>query len=174
MDENYKFSSYNLTSGLFYQYDNNTFASHSQLSIYLANEFTDNEISHAHNSCLGVICYWITEEFHIHDLTLDIIKMGVYKTANDIVETIKPILEKFAAVTQLLTRLSISKPIANIFCAAYTLQLSVEAGLELREVQIRVGILKANMVDVISDIETRWNSTYMALKRLANLERLIK
>ncbi|CAG8533009.1 13521_t:CDS:2 [Cetraspora pellucida] len=35
---------YNLTSGLFYQYNNNTFASHSQLSIYLANKFTNNEV----------------------------------------------------------------------------------------------------------------------------------
>lgn len=173
--------------------------------------------SRAHDSYLGVTCHWISEEFHIRDLTLGIIEMGVYKTADDIVESIEPMLKEFgiegnkilsittdngsnvkAAVTRLSTSLLASKPIANIFCAAHTLQLSVEAGLEiahtlitkcktlislmsgekkrkqLREAQIRVGIPKVNVVDIISDVETRWNSTYMALERLTKLERPIK
>ncbi|CAG8836522.1 45013_t:CDS:2, partial [Gigaspora margarita] len=140
-----------------------------------------------------ITCHWVSNEFHIYKLTLDIIEMGAYKTANDIIDSIKPILEEFA-------RLSILDPIANIFCAMHILQLSVKAGLEiarnlltkykalisflseekkekrkqLREAQIRVGILKAHIVDIITDVPTWWNFTYMALERLANLERPIK
>ncbi|CAG8841213.1 18793_t:CDS:2, partial [Gigaspora margarita] len=173
--------------------------------------------SRAHDSYLGVTCHWISDEFHIYDLILGVIEMGAYKTADDIINSIEPMLEEFGlegskilsittdngsnvklAVTQLLARLLLSDPIANIFCAAHTLQLSVEAGLEvahsllikckalisllsgekkrkqLREAQVRVGILKVNIVDVITDVATRWNSTYMALERLTELERPIK
>ncbi|CAG8711659.1 7259_t:CDS:2, partial [Ambispora leptoticha] len=78
-----------------------------------------------------------------------VIEMGAYKSADDIVSSIEPMLEEFGlegskllsittdngsnvklAITQLSERLSVSSPIANIFCAVYTLQLSVEAGLE--------------------------------------------
>ncbi|CAG8817524.1 3915_t:CDS:2, partial [Gigaspora margarita] len=142
--------------------------------------------SWAHDSYLGVTCHWNSDEFYIYDLTLGVIKMGTYKTANDIIDSIEPMLEEFGLEGM---RLSISDSIANIFCAAHTLQLSVEAGLEvahnlftkykalisllsgekkrkqLREAQIRVGILKANTVD---------NSIYMAFEGLANLECPIK
>ncbi|CAG8833178.1 5210_t:CDS:2, partial [Cetraspora pellucida] len=130
-------------------------------------------------------------EFRIYDLTLGIIEMGAYKTADDIIDSIGPMLEEFGlekskilsittdngsnvklAVIRLSARLSVSNPIANIFCTAHTLQLSVEAGLEvarnlltkckalisllsgekkrkqLREAQFRIGILKANIVDL--------------------------
>ncbi|RIB04628.1 hypothetical protein C2G38_2221907 [Gigaspora rosea] len=62
---------------------------------------------------------------------LGVVELGVYKTANDIVEFLDPMFEEFAAVTKLSTSLPVSKPIANIFCAANTLQLSVNAGLEV-------------------------------------------
>jgi len=173
--------------------------------------------SRAHDSYLGVTCHWISDEFRMYDLTLSVVEMGAYKTAGDIVDSIEPLLEEFsiegdkilsittdngsnvkAAVTRLSASLSLSTPIANIFCAAHTLQLSVETGLvvvqnlitkckalislmsgekkrkQLREAQIRVGILNTNVVDVITDVATRWNSTYMALERLVELERPIK
>ncbi|CAG8772452.1 21871_t:CDS:2, partial [Gigaspora margarita] len=78
-----------------------------------------------------------------------IVKLGAYKTANDIIKFLEPMLEEFgkkknilsittdnnanieAAITKFSTSLLVSKPIANIFCAAHTLQLSVNAGLEL-------------------------------------------
>ncbi|CAG8722449.1 6851_t:CDS:2, partial [Gigaspora rosea] len=173
--------------------------------------------SRAHDSYLGVTCHWISDEFRMYDLTLSVVEIGAYKTAGDIVDSIEPLLEEFsiegdkilsittdngsnvkAAVTRLSASLSLSTPIANIFCAAHTLQLSVETGLvvvqnlitkckalislmsgekkrkQLREAQIRVGILNTNVVDVITDVATRWNSTYMALERLVELERPIK
>lgn len=154
--------------------------------------------SRAHDSYLGVTCHWVSDEFHIYDLTLGVIEMGAYKTADDIIDSIEPMLEEFGlegskilsittdngsnvklAITRLSARLSILDSIANIFCATHTLQLSVEAGLEvahnlltkckalisllsgekkrkqLREAQIRVGILKADIVDVITDVPTR-------------------
>ncbi|CAG8794161.1 13748_t:CDS:2, partial [Racocetra persica] len=37
----------------------------------------------------------ILEEFHMRNLTLGVIEMGVYKTANDIVESIEPMLKEF-------------------------------------------------------------------------------
>ncbi|CAG8854226.1 8800_t:CDS:2, partial [Gigaspora margarita] len=113
-----------------------------------------NEIVNGTNHTTQVIkrvtCHWISDEFRIYDLILGLIEMGAYKTANDIVDSIEPILEEFGleeskilsitmdngfnvklAVMRLLARLSVSDPIANIFCAAHTLQLSVEAGLEV-------------------------------------------
>ncbi|CAG8829574.1 21215_t:CDS:2, partial [Cetraspora pellucida] len=88
----------------------------------------------------------IKNEFRIYDLTLGIIEMGAYKNADDIINTIEPMLEEFGlnrskilsittdnvsnvklAVTRLSARLSVSDPIVNIFCAAHMLQLSVEA-----------------------------------------------
>ncbi|CAG8779304.1 7693_t:CDS:2, partial [Cetraspora pellucida] len=104
--------------------------------------------SRAHDSYLGVTCHWISDEFRMYDLTLSVVEMGAYKTAGDIVDSIEPLLEEFsiegdkilsittdngsnvkAAVTRLSASLSLSTPIANIFCAAHTLQLSVETGL---------------------------------------------
>ncbi|CAG8847398.1 31122_t:CDS:2, partial [Gigaspora margarita] len=42
-----------------------------------------------------VTCHWISDEFRIYDLTLGVIEMGAYKTADDIVDSIEPILEEF-------------------------------------------------------------------------------
>jgi hypothetical protein len=173
--------------------------------------------SRAHDSYLGLTCHWISDEFKIYDFTLCVTEIGEYKTADNIVSIIEPVLNEFgisgskiisittdngtnvkAAVSQLSTKLSVSNPIANIFCAAHTLQLSVNAGLDvaealiikcktlirllggekkrkqLRQAQIKTGKNKSELIDVIQDVETRWNSTYMALKRLTKLERPIK
>ncbi|CAG8805809.1 20231_t:CDS:2, partial [Cetraspora pellucida] len=123
--------------------------------------------------------------------------------------TIEPVLEEFgisrsklvsimtdngsnvkAAVTQLPTKISPPKPVVNIFCAAHTLQLSVNVGLDkvhdliikckalirllsrekkckqLREAQISTDKKKTETIN--------WNSTYIALKRLTKLERSIR
>ncbi|CAG8855706.1 36407_t:CDS:1, partial [Gigaspora margarita] len=117
-----------------------------------------------------------------------------YKTAINIVSAIEPVLEEFgisknklvsittdnganikAAVAQISNKLLPSKPIVNIFCAAHTLQLSVNAGLDtihnlivkckalirllgrekkhkqLREAQINTSKKKTETVDIIQD-----------------------
>ncbi|CAG8840439.1 38927_t:CDS:2, partial [Gigaspora margarita] len=125
-------------------------------------------------------------EFKMYNLIFSVTEMGKYKTANNIVSTIEPILEEFiisggklvsimtnnssnvkAAITQLLTKISSLKPIVNIFCAAHTLQLSVNAELDYWQ-------KKTETVDIIQDVETYWNSIYIALKRFVKLERPIK
>ncbi|CAG8841719.1 22306_t:CDS:2, partial [Gigaspora margarita] len=157
----------------------------------------------AHNSYLDITYHWISNEFHINDLILGVIELGAYKTANDIVKFFEPMLEEFgteknktlsittdngtnfkAAITKLSTSLLVSKLIANIFCAAYTLQLSINTDLEIASIgekkkkaikrsSIKLSILEVNVVNVIKDIDTRWNSMYMALERLAKLEQPI-
>ncbi|CAG8647775.1 24216_t:CDS:2, partial [Gigaspora margarita] len=37
----------------------------------------------------------IIDEFCIYDLTLGVIEIGAYKTTNDIINSIEPILEEF-------------------------------------------------------------------------------
>ncbi|CAG8468890.1 14389_t:CDS:2 [Racocetra persica] len=51
--------------------------------------------SRAYNSYLGIICYWISDKFCIYDLILDVIEIDAYKTTNDIIGFIEPMLEKF-------------------------------------------------------------------------------
>ncbi|CAG8699320.1 13397_t:CDS:2, partial [Dentiscutata heterogama] len=115
-----------------------------------------------------------------------------YKTAYNIVSTIELVLEEFgisgsklvsitmdngsnvkAAVAQLSNKISPSKPIVNIFCAAYTLQLKKKCK-QLQAAQISTSKKKSETIDVIQDVEIRWNSTYIALKRLIKLERPIR
>ncbi|CAG8850988.1 10798_t:CDS:2, partial [Gigaspora margarita] len=155
--------------------------------------------SRAHDSYLGITCHWISDEFRIYDLILGVIEMGAYKTTNNIVDSIELILEEFGlegskifsittdnssnvklAITQLSARLHIKAGLEiahNLFtkCKALISLLSREKKRkQLREAQIRVSILKSNIVDVITDVATWWNFTYMALERLVNLEHPIK
>ncbi|CAG8803951.1 40250_t:CDS:2, partial [Gigaspora margarita] len=108
----------------------------------------------------------ILDEFDIYDLTLGVIELGMYKTANDIVESIKPMLEEFdnstnvkAAITKLSTSLQVSKPIANIFCAIHTLQLSVNVDLEVAD----------NLIN-----KCKMLISLMTFERFVKLERPIK
>ncbi|CAG8772013.1 1343_t:CDS:2, partial [Cetraspora pellucida] len=85
----------------------------------------------------------------MYDSTLSIIEIGEYKITSNIVSTIEPVLEKFgisksnlvsittdnssnvkAAVIQLSTKILPPKPVVNIFYAAHTLQLNVNANLD--------------------------------------------
>ncbi|CAG8840639.1 36094_t:CDS:2, partial [Gigaspora margarita] len=134
--------------------------------------------SRAHDSYLGVTCHWISDKFRMNDLTLGVIELGAYKTANDIVEFLEPMLEEFgieknkilsittdnganvkAAVTKLLTSLLVSKLIANIFCATHTLQLSVNAGLEVASDLI----IKCKTLISLMTTEILFRSTYTTL-----------
>ncbi|CAG8775512.1 5679_t:CDS:2, partial [Racocetra persica] len=47
----------------------------------------------------------ISDEFMIYDSTLNMIKIGEYKTASNIVSTIEPVLEEFGITLKRLTKL---------------------------------------------------------------------
>ncbi|CAG8741000.1 21895_t:CDS:2 [Gigaspora margarita] len=145
--------------------------------------------SRAHDSYLGLTCHWISDEFLIYDLTLDIIELGAYKTANNIVESIEPMLKEFgieknkllsittdnsanvkAAITKLSTSLQVSKPIANIFCATHTLQLSINMGLEvaddlINKCKMLISFMsgekkKKQLRELTNDLENSTNTDY--------------
>ncbi|CAG8628033.1 7214_t:CDS:2, partial [Cetraspora pellucida] len=77
-----------------------------------------------------VICHWISEEFYMHDLILDIIKISAYKTANDIVEFIELILKEFSLEENKILSITTDNE-SNVKAA-----LSVEADLEIAHVLI--------------------------------------
>ncbi|CAG8818011.1 19229_t:CDS:2 [Gigaspora margarita] len=130
----------------------------------------------------------------MYNLTLSVAKIGKYKTANNIVSTIEPVLEEFGisrgklvsittdngsnvkvAITQLSTKISPSKPIyCQYFLYSTYIAIEEKKCKQLQEAQISTDKQKSKTINVIQNIETHWNSTYMALKRLVKLEKPIK
>ncbi|CAI2193159.1 19110_t:CDS:2, partial [Funneliformis geosporum] len=165
--------------------------------------------SRVHDAYLGLTCHWLTSEFKLYDIMLDMIDFPESHTATEILIKIQSELVKFgiskenivgittdngsnikAAITQL--------EISNISCSAHTLQLSVNLGLshissiiakakklinflssdkkrrQLKEMQKQLNPDIKELLDVIKDVETRWNSTFHAIQRLIILQPSIK
>ncbi|CAI2191813.1 18369_t:CDS:2, partial [Funneliformis geosporum] len=85
--------------------------------------------SRVHDAYLGLTCHWLTSEFKLYDIMLDMIDFPESHTATEILIKIQSELVKF----------------------------------DIKE-----------LLDVIKDVETRWNSTFHAIQRLIILQPSIK
>ncbi|CAG8837126.1 26123_t:CDS:2, partial [Gigaspora margarita] len=96
--------------------------------------------SRAHDSYIGITCYWLTESFESHKIILEIGELDDHY-ASDIVESVNSVFDKFKINNQKIfsittdngtnVKLAVQQiGITNVKCAGHTLQLSVNLGLK--------------------------------------------
>ncbi|CAG8817055.1 7664_t:CDS:2, partial [Cetraspora pellucida] len=130
--------------------------------------------SHAHDSYLGITCHWLTDSFELYEIVLEIGELDDH-CADDIVESVNSVLDKFninhKKVFSITTdnganvKSAIQKmDVTNIKYAGHTLQLSVN--LELKEIDKLISKCLKEPLDVIKDIDTKWNSTFYSIEHL--------
>ncbi|CAG8786659.1 8717_t:CDS:2, partial [Gigaspora rosea] len=130
--------------------------------------------SRAHDSYLGITCHWLTDSFELHEIVLEIGELDDH-CASDIVESVNSVLDKFNINYQKIFSITTDNGanvksaiqqmgITNVKCAGHTLQLS-----QLREAQLQITSGLKEPLDVIKDVDTRWNSTFYSIERLVYL-----
>ncbi|CAG8662774.1 18110_t:CDS:2, partial [Gigaspora rosea] len=137
--------------------------------------------SRAHDSYLGITCHWLTDSFDLHEIVLDMGELDEHH-ASDIVESVNSVLNKFNINCQKVFSITTDNGsnvksavqqmgISNVKCAGHTLQLSVNLGLkEVDEIISKYFSGLKEPLDVIKDVDTRWNSTFYAIERLVYLK----
>ncbi|CAG8786871.1 46543_t:CDS:2, partial [Gigaspora margarita] len=145
--------------------------------------------SRAHNSYLGITCHWLTDLFELHEIVFEIGELDDH-CATDIVESIFSITTDNGANVKFAIQ---QMGITNIKCAGHTLQLSINLGLkqvdeliskykalvsilskkkkrkQLCEAQLQIALGLKELLDVIKDVDTRWNSIFYFIKHLVHL-----
>ncbi|CAG8713759.1 16141_t:CDS:2, partial [Cetraspora pellucida] len=132
----------------------------------------------AHDSYLGITCHWLTDSFELYEIVLEIGELDDH-CADDIVESVNSVLDKFninhKKVFSITTdnganvKSAVQKmDVTNIKCAEHTLQLSVNLGL--KEIDRLISKCLKEPLDVIKDVDTRWNSTFYSIERLVSLK----
>ncbi|CAG8613849.1 9861_t:CDS:2 [Cetraspora pellucida] len=116
----------------------------------------------------------LTDSFDLHKIVLDIGELDEYH-ASDIVESVNSVLNKFKINCQNVFSITTDNEsnvrsavqqmgISNVKYARHTLQLSVNLGLKEITLELK------EPLDVIKDVDTRWNSTLYAIKCLVYLK----
>ncbi|CAG8618126.1 14023_t:CDS:1 [Cetraspora pellucida] len=148
--------------------------------------------SQAHDGYIRITCYWLTESFELHEIILEIGELYDYY-ASDIVESVNSVLDKFNINRQKIFSITTDNSaniksavqqmgITNVKCARHTLQLSVNLGLKqvdelISKCKTLVSILSKEKkrkqlkkpLNVIKDVDTRWNSTFYSIEHLVYL-----
>ncbi|CAG8474352.1 5280_t:CDS:2 [Ambispora gerdemannii] len=96
--------------------------------------------SRAHDAYLGITCHWITPEFTLYEVVLDIIDFPEAHTATEIITKLELQFTKFNLTQENIVSITSNNrsnvkaaisqlQITNIFCAAHTLQLSLQPSI---------------------------------------------
>ncbi|CAG8747869.1 102_t:CDS:2, partial [Gigaspora rosea] len=139
--------------------------------------------SRAYDSYLRITCHWLTDSFELHEIVLEIRELDDHY-AIDIVESVNSVLDKFSINHQKIFSITTDNGsniksavqqlgVTNVKCAGHTLQLSKKKRRQLREAQLQIAPGLKEPLDVIKDVDTRWNSTFYSIKRLVHLKSAI-
>ncbi|CAB4423997.1 unnamed protein product [Rhizophagus irregularis] len=155
---------------------------------------TDLWTAKSHHSYLGVTATWLTSDFEFREALLSCDHLLYPHTGEVISEELFRIIGVWRLETMIFTiatdnganmvkgiRLLNTNHISSVErqpCAAHTLQLSVQEGLkQSQKAQNESNQAEGDVqspLDLLTDVKMRWNSTYLAWKRLLELHNSIR
>ncbi|CAG8811521.1 16905_t:CDS:2 [Gigaspora margarita] len=107
--------------------------------------------SQAYNSYIRITCHWLTEPFESHEIILEI---GIFSITTDNSVNVKSAVQQIG-ITNVKSLVSI---------------LSKEKKRkQLHEAQLQINPGLKELLDVIKDVDTRWNSTFHSIELLVYL-----
>ncbi|CAB4488933.1 unnamed protein product [Rhizophagus irregularis] len=174
--------------------------SYNQLSALLRSSVTNIHLTtdlwtaKSRHGYLGVTATWLTSDFEFRETLLSCDHLPYPHTGEVISEELFRIIGVWRLETMVFTiatdnganmvkgiRLLNTNHISSVErqpCAAHTLQLSVQEGLkQSQKAQNESNQAEGDVqspLDLLTDVKTRWNSTYLAWKRLLELHNSIR